>query len=161
MTICYKELPHYPDEVINNPYVFHTYAYAIENLQCYAPSLHDVTVAVTLNDHSIFNFEEFLKLYSESIHPLFVWSIWHYRQGIHRRFTISDFNRVVEIGNFSLQGATESIQRLRHKVQMRVRQLQKENPNAKDSYLKLKRRTTFFRCYTFNNLLIYTRSSSL
>jgi len=126
------------DEVINNPYVFHTYAYAIENLQCYAPSLHDVTVAVTLNDHSIFNFEEFLKLYSESIHPLFVWSIWHYRQGIHRRFTISDFNRVVEIGNFSLQGATESIQRLRHKVQMRVRQLQKENPNAKDSYLKLK-----------------------
>ena len=126
------------DEVINNPYVFHTYAYAIENLQCYAPSLHDVTVAVTLNDHSIFNFEEFLKLYSESIHPLFVWSIWHYRQGIHRRFTISDFNRVVEIGNFSLQGATESIQRLRHKVQMRVRQLQKENPNAKESYLKLK-----------------------
>ncbi|WP_308576427.1 DUF4435 domain-containing protein [uncultured Prevotella sp.] len=126
------------DEVINNSYVFHTYAYAIENLQCYAPSLHDVTVAVTLNDHSIFNFEEFLKLYSESIHPLFVWSIWHYRQGIHRRFTISDFNRVVEIGNFSLQGATESIQRLRHKVQMRVRQLQKENPNAKDSYLKLK-----------------------
>lgn len=113
------------DEVNNNPYVFHTYAYAIENLQCYAPSLHDVTVAVTLNDHSIFNFEEFLKLYSESIHPLFVWSIWHYRQGIHRRFTISDFNRVVEIGNFSLQGATESIQRLRHKVQMRVRQLQK------------------------------------
>ena len=68
------------DEVINNPYVFHTYAYAIENLQCYAPSLHDVTVAVTLNDHSIFNFEEFLKLYSESIHPLFVWSIWHYRK---------------------------------------------------------------------------------
>ena len=48
------------DEVNNNPYVFHTYAYAIENLQCYAPSLHDVTVAVTLNDHSIFNFEEFL-----------------------------------------------------------------------------------------------------
>ena len=126
------------DEVINNPYVFHTYAYAIENLQCYAPSLHDVTVAVTLNDHSIFNFEEFLKLYSESIHPLFVWSIWHYRQGIHRRFTISDFNRVVEIGNFSLQGAAESLQRLRHKVQMRVRQLQKENPNAKESYLKLK-----------------------
>ena len=83
------------DEVNNNPYVFHTYAYAIENLQCYAPSLHDVTVAVTLNDHSIFNFEEFLKLYSESIHPLFVWSIWHYRQGIHKKFTISDFNRVV------------------------------------------------------------------
>ena len=29
-------------KVLDSPYVFHTYAYAIENLQCYAPSLHDV-----------------------------------------------------------------------------------------------------------------------
>ena len=125
-------------EVNGNPYVFHTYAYAIENLQCYAPSLHDVTVAVALNDHAVFNFEEFLKQYSEIIHPLFVWSIWHYRHGLHRRFTISDFNRVVEVGSFSLRGAAESLQRLRNKVQMRVRQLQRENPAAKESYLQLK-----------------------
>lgn len=125
-------------EVNGNPYVFHTYAYAIENLQCYAPSLHDVTVAVALNDHAVFNFEEFLKQYSEIIHPLFVWSIWHYRHGLHRRFTISDFNRVVEVGSFSLRGAAESLQRLRHKVQMRVRQLQRENPAAKENYLQLK-----------------------
>lgn len=39
-------------EVCSNPYVFHTYAYAIENLQCYAPALRDVCVAVTLNDLS-------------------------------------------------------------------------------------------------------------
>jgi hypothetical protein len=38
-------------EVNDSPYVFHTYAYAIENLQCYAPSLHNVCVGVTLNDH--------------------------------------------------------------------------------------------------------------
>lgn len=125
-------------EVNGNPYVFHTYAYAIENLQCYAPSLHDVAVAVALNDHAVFNFEEFLKQYSEIIHPLFVWSIWHYRHGLHRRFTISDFNRVVEVGSFSLRGAAESLQRLRNKVQMRVRQLQRENPAAKESYLQLK-----------------------
>ena len=125
-------------EVNGNPYVFHTYAYAIENLQCYAPSLHDVTVAVALNDHAVFNFEEFLKQYSEIIHPLFVWSIWHYRHGLHRRFTISDFNRVVEVGSFSLRGAAASLQRLRNKVQMRVRQLQRENPAAKESYLQLK-----------------------
>ena len=31
--------------ILRSPYVFHTYAYAIENLQCYAPSLHDVSVA--------------------------------------------------------------------------------------------------------------------
>ena len=52
--------------VNHNPYVFHTYAYAIENLQCCAESLHDVGVAVTLNDKPIFDFEEYLRLYSEA-----------------------------------------------------------------------------------------------
>ena len=42
--------------VVSNPYVFHTYVYAIENFQCYAAGLHDVCVMVTLNDRSIFRF---------------------------------------------------------------------------------------------------------
>ena len=46
--------------VCSNPYVFHTYAYAIENLQCYAPALHNLCVMTTLNDHRIFDFEAFL-----------------------------------------------------------------------------------------------------
>ena len=53
--------------VLENPYVFHTYAYAIENLQCYASSLHDACVAVTLNDHRIFDFEDYLQQYSEAL----------------------------------------------------------------------------------------------
>ena len=56
--------------VIDNPYVIHTYAYAIENMQCYAPSLHDVSVMVTLNDHLIFDFEVYMQQYSEAIFPL-------------------------------------------------------------------------------------------
>ena len=28
--------------ILDNPYIFHSYAYAIENMQCYAPSLHAV-----------------------------------------------------------------------------------------------------------------------
>ena len=42
--------------VLNSDYVFHTYAYSIENMQCYAASLHEVCVSVTLNDHRIFDF---------------------------------------------------------------------------------------------------------
>ena len=45
-------------QVLDSPYVFHTYVYAIENFQCYAPSLHNVCVSVTLNDHRIFDFRE-------------------------------------------------------------------------------------------------------
>ena len=58
--------------LLNNPFVFHTYAYSIENLQCFASSLHNVAVAVSLNDHSVFDFNDFMRQYSEIIYPLFV-----------------------------------------------------------------------------------------
>ena len=42
--------------IINNKYVFHTYAYAIENYQCYSGALHEVCVMATLNDHPLVDF---------------------------------------------------------------------------------------------------------
>ena len=39
--------------ICENPYVMHTYVYAIENYQCYAPSLHSTCVMSTLNDRSL------------------------------------------------------------------------------------------------------------
>ncbi|MBR7087080.1 MAG: DUF4435 domain-containing protein, partial [Prevotella sp.] len=66
-------------QMLQNPYILHTYAYAIENLQCYAPTLRGVCVAVTLNDRQIFDIAEYLREYSQAIFPLFVWSIWYYR----------------------------------------------------------------------------------
>ena len=123
----------------SSPYVLHTYAYAIENLQCYGPSLHDVCVMVTLNDHFVFDFEDYLRQLSEAIFPLFVWSIWHYRRGIYGEFTITDFNRVVELGNFSIQNPQASIENLRRKARNKVNALQHRHPEAKESWLTLKR----------------------
>ena len=125
-------------EVVSNPYIFHTYTYSIENLQCYGPSLHDVCVAVTLNDHAIFDMNEFLRQYSIAIFPLFVWSIWYYRTSEYKHFSITDFNRVIEIGNFVIENADAIVAHVRHKVGVKIRQLQQLNPNAKESYLKLK-----------------------
>ncbi|MBR1468753.1 MAG: DUF4435 domain-containing protein [Prevotella sp.] len=124
--------------ILQNPYVFHTYAYAIENLQCFAPTLRDVCVAVTLNDRQIFDMAEYLREYSQAIFPLFVWSIWYYRQDVYRDFTISDFNTVIETGNFTIEKAPEILQRVRRKVGTRIAQLQREHPNAKESYLAVK-----------------------
>lgn len=121
-----------------NPFVFHTYVYAIENYQCYAPSLHDVQVAVSLNDHAVFDFEEYLKEYSEAIFPLFVWNIWFYRSNSYGRFTISDFNRVIDTGNFNFADPYRGIRNVRHKAGRKVQQLQRENPGAKESWGKLK-----------------------
>ena len=126
------------EKVIHNPYVFHTYVYAIENYQCYAPSLHNVCVMATLNDHQIFNFEEYLRQFSQAIFPLFVWSIWYYRSPKYTDFTITDFNKVIETGHFTLANAADGLANVRHKVGRKIIQLQKENPEAKDSYLALK-----------------------
>ena len=124
--------------VIRSPYVFHTYVYAIENYQCDAPSLHDVCVAVTLNDHRIFDFQDYFRQYSEACFPLFVWSVWAYRTGHHGRFSLSDFNRVADPGGFTVQNPQVSIEHMRRKVKTKVHELQRQFPNNKEAYLKVK-----------------------
>ena len=124
--------------ILDNKYVFHTYAYAIENLQCYAPSLHDVSVGVTLNDHVIFDAEEYLRQFSQAIFPLFVWSIWHYRHDCYNRFSIIDFLKSIDTGKFSIASAEAIIQNLRKKVARKVDTLRRQHPEAKESYLAVK-----------------------
>ncbi len=125
-------------QILDNPCIFHTYAYAIENMQCYAPSLHDVSVAVSLNDHFIFDMEEYMRQFSQAIFPLFVWSIWYYRTPRYTQFTITDFCRIIETGNFSIANAPANLQNVRRKVGAKIAQLQRENPDAKESYLQVK-----------------------
>ncbi len=124
--------------VIESPYVFHTYVYAIENFQCYAPSLHEVCVAVTLNDHRIFDFDEYFSLFSEACFPLFIWSVWAYRTGRHGRFSLTDFNRICDPGGFNVQYPQASINNIRRKVRTKVNELQKLFPGNKEAYLQVK-----------------------
>ncbi len=124
--------------VLESPYVFHTYVYAIENFQCYAPSLHNVCVSVTLNDHRIFDFREYFRQFSEAIFPLFVWSIMLYRNGNYPKFTISDLNRIADPGGFNVQNPEPSIANVKRKVHTKVSDLQRHFPNAKEEYLQTK-----------------------
>ncbi len=129
---------HTSKQVLNSPYVFHTYVYSIENFQCYAPSLHDVCVSVTLNDHRIFDFRDYFQQFSVAIFPLFIWSIMVYRNGNYPKFTISDFNRIADPGGFNVQVPEPSLANVRRKVDVKVRDLQRQFPNAKEEYLALK-----------------------
>lgn len=123
--------------ITQSPYVFHTYAYAIENLQCYAPSLHNVCVAVTLNDRHVFDIERYLACLSEAIYPLFVWNIWGYRTGHYGHFTMTDFLRVIEPGAFTMRSAEENVGNIRRKAMRKVEQLRRENPKAVDDCRRL------------------------
>ncbi len=124
--------------ILNNPYIFHTYAYSIENLQCYAPSLHNVCVMVTLNDRNVFDFNSYIRMYSEAVFPLFVWSVWHYRKGIYKKFSITDFNNVIDLGGFNLKMPEESILNIQNKSRKRCNMFNKQYPKAKEEYERLK-----------------------
>jgi hypothetical protein len=129
---------HTSRQILESPYVFHTYVYAIENYQCYAPSLHNVCVSVTLNDHRIFDFREFFRQFSEALFPAFVWSIMLYRNGNYSKFTISDLNRIADPGGFNVQNPEPSIMKVKRKVYTKVNELQRMFPDGKEEYLKTK-----------------------
>ncbi len=124
--------------VLESPYVFPTYVYAIENYQCYAPSLHNVCVSVTLNDHRIFDFREYFSQLSEALFPLFVWSVMLYRNGNYSKFSISDFNRIADPGGFSVYKPEPSIANVKRKVSTKIHELQRLFPDAKEEYLQTK-----------------------
>lgn len=128
--------------VNTNPYVFHTYAYAIENHQCYAESLHNVCVMATLNDRNILNFPAFMSSYSEIMYPLFVWSIWCYRKGFYREFPMADLCSTVAVENMSLHHPERTLESLRHRVNKKINWLQNRFPQAKSDYSRLKEELT-------------------
>lgn len=124
--------------VCGNPYVFHTYVYAIENYQCYAPALHNVCVMATLNDHRLFDFEAFLTAYSEIIWPLFVWSVWAYRYGRYPAFSLLDFYRVVAIEHLNYYHPEQTLAQLRRRVNAKVSRLQHLFPQGRKTYKPLR-----------------------
>ena len=125
-------------EVCSNPYVFHTYVYAIENFQCYAPALQMVCVMCTLNDHHLFDFELFMQQYSEIIWPLFVWNIWCYRYGTYKQFSMLDFYHIVQLNDVNLFHPEHTLEHLRHLVNAKINRLQKQFPEGRKSYKPLR-----------------------
>ena len=126
-------------QLLESPYIFHTYVYSIESYQCYAPGLHDICVMATLNDHHIFDFERYLSEYSRVIYPLFVWNIWCYRTPNYVHFTLSDFLRIVDPGIVRLRDVRNALQVVRMKVERKTRQLALEYPEFEDEREDLER----------------------
>lgn len=126
-------------QLLESPYIFHTYVYSIESYQCYAPGLHDICVMATLNDHHIFDFERYLSEYSRGIFPLFVWNIWCYRTPNYVHFTLSDFLRIVDPGIVRLRDVRNALQVVRMKVERKARQLALEYPEFEDEREDLER----------------------
>ncbi len=89
--------------VNNSPYLFHTYAYSAENFLCYAPSLHNVCVKATKNDTRIFDFDRFLRDYSRTIHPLFLWYALSAQLKTESFFPLIDFKSSVKLNYLEVE----------------------------------------------------------
>ncbi len=79
------------------PFIFHTYAYSIENIMCYSGGLHSVCVQATKNDALIFDFEKFLAQYSRTIYPAFLWYVYSAYKSNETAFKLSDFRNIVKL----------------------------------------------------------------
>lgn len=85
------------ERIKQSKYIFQTYSYSIENLKCYADSLHHVCVATTLNDTEKIDFNAFFEEYSILIYPLLLWNLFFYSKGEDGQFTITSFCETVKI----------------------------------------------------------------
>lgn len=122
----------------HSKYVLQTYVYAIENYQCYAQSLHDVCTTATLNDHRLLDFEEFMKIYSRIVYPLFLWSVWYHRKGDVHEFSLMDFCGIIGIDRVNPDHPERSLQKLEKKVNRKLRNLRRRHPEAEADMTSLK-----------------------
>lgn len=124
--------------VNGSPYVFHTYSYAIENMQCYAPSLHQVCVMSTLNDRAILDFEAFMAEFSRTIWPLFVWNVWAYRYGRFKEFCMSQFCDIVSFHDVNPSNPDAALNSLKNRVNKAIPSLQHRFPEGRQTLKPLK-----------------------
>ena len=124
-------------QMLENKYILHTYAYSIENYRCYADSLKQVCVLCTQNDSNVIDFNEFFKLYSRICYPLFVWTILLYRRRDTKTMSMLHFCEIVRLSSFTVNNPAYSLQQLSNRVKHNMKMLEKQFPELKEEYRNL------------------------
>ena len=124
-------------QMLENKYILHTYAYSIENYRCYADSLKQVCVLCTQNDSNVIDFKEFFKLYSSISYPLFVWNVLLYRKRDTKTMSMLHFCEIVRLSSFTIDKPAYSLQQLSNRVKHNIKMLEKQFPELKEEYKKL------------------------
>lgn len=147
-------------QIIRNPYILHTYAYAIENYKCYAESLHNICVQCTLNDRRVIDFDVFFKLYSQIVYPLFVWSVWFYGAKKHNQYSILDFCKDVNLKTINVKDPNHSLSLLSIRVEKKIAYLKR---NYADFIEEVERLSTELKDLGVNedNTYLFIRGHSM
>lgn len=120
------------DAINANKYIFQTYAYAIENYQCFAGGLQDVCVQTTLNDRKIIDFIAFMERYSEIVYPLFLWCIYFYRQHDTHSYPMHEFNESARLFNeVDINNPDKSLFEMQRHVNSALHRMENKYPNLR------------------------------
>jgi hypothetical protein len=84
-------------KINNSDYIFQTYSYSIENLQCYSGSLQAVWAALTQSEKKMVDFDDLLRKYSQIVYRLFLWSFYFYKAKRQSCFTIAQLSDAIQI----------------------------------------------------------------
>ncbi|MDP4289977.1 MAG: DUF4435 domain-containing protein [Bacteroidota bacterium] len=127
----YRYLLQEPGIAVGN-YIFQTYTYAIENHYCAAPGLDFVCERATGEKNEIFNFDVFLKRYSETIFELFLWYI-HAHITAEFQFDRWDFYQIIGLrrnGHYPdiKNNGEAELDYLNESVQSKLRSLMHSHP---------------------------------
>ncbi len=115
-----------------NPYIFQTYAYSVENYRCFADSLADLCIRASLHDEPLFDFVEFLQNYSAVVSELFLFSFCFRKIVDTSTFPIRDFSACFGIqGRINISdNARATLQKLQTITEQKVTAFKTSHPNV-------------------------------
>ena len=84
-----------------------------------------------------------MMLYSQIAYPLFVWSVWFYRKGNLSGFSMTEFNSYVRLDHVKISHPEEALAQMDKRVKHKLRQLEKDFPQALEEIDALKAEFTY------------------
>ncbi|MDR1416581.1 MAG: DUF4435 domain-containing protein [Prevotellaceae bacterium] len=120
-------------KVNSSSYVFQTYAYSIENMQCYSGGLQTICAALAESEENVVDFEDLMEKYSGIIYKLFLWSFYFYKKETPDFFPISQFHEAIQVcikkSSASLAAQlTDALKKLEDSVKKKVHALESRFP---------------------------------
>lgn len=154
-------IPDYDEDsnLINkSSFIFHTYAYSIENHYCYHKSLLNYSIQCLKKSDLKIDVGSLLTSYSTIIYDLLVWNIFLYSKKLQHEFSITDFVeccKILIVDDFENKFQT-SFECLQERVSVKINELETRLTNFYGEKEEFKKYLTSKKllpenCYIFSN----------
>lgn len=108
--------------ISSSEYLLQTYAYSIENLLCYPSTLGQFCDELT-EEHTDFDFDDYVNRLSQIIYPLLIWSVYLHCNQMDSSFSIREWHQIIVNEK---KDAEESLRFIENKAKEKMVALNKE-----------------------------------